>query len=221
MTEAEWLASSDLRPMVEFLRGKASDRRLRLFAVACCQQLMPWNQNRRVLEALGRAERYADGGLAESTMEKWYQELNRISSEIRREMGGGGNAQTTICWAVGGICLPRRYSGFVDAWQALVNMAGVFGPEFRIRGPAVVRTLLNDIFGNPFRSVTFFPEWRTPTVLALARQMYDSRDFTAMPILADALEEVSCSDEAILTHCRGPGPHARGCHIVDACLGKS
>jgi len=73
---------------------------------------------------------------------------------------------------------------------------------------------------RPFPPVTFLPEWRTSTVLALARQMYDSRDFSAMPILADALMDANCTDEAILTHCRGPGPHMRGCWVTDACFGK-
>jgi hypothetical protein len=221
MTEAEWLAGTGLGPMVEFLRGRASDRRLRLFAVACCQQLMPWNQNRRVVEALIRAERYADGGLAESTMEKWYQELNRISYEIRREMGGGGNAQTTICWAVGAVCLPRRYDGFVNAWQALTNMAGVFGPEFSGRGPAIVRTLLDDTFGNPFRPVAVEPDWRTSTVAALATGIYADRAFDRLPILADALEDAGCEAPDVLAHCRSDGVHVRGCWVVDLVLGKT
>jgi hypothetical protein len=50
--------------------------------------------------------------------------------------------------------------------------------------------------------------------------MYDSRDFSAMPILADALQDAGCTDEAILTHCRGPGPHVRGCWCVDLVLNK-
>ena len=45
--------------------------------------------------------------------------------------------------------------------------------------------LLRDIFGNPFRPIAFDPEWRTDTAITLARQMYDSRDFSAAPILAD------------------------------------
>ena len=82
--------------------------------------------------------------------------------------------------------------------------------------------LLRDIVGNPFRPATFDPAWRTSTVVALARQMYDSRDFTAMPILADALQDAGCTSDAILGHCRDAhATHVRGCWVVDLVLGKS
>ena len=55
-----------------------------------------------------------------------------------------------------------------------------------------VRTLINEVFGNPFRPVSFSPEWRTTTAVLLARQMYESDDFRAMPILADALQDAGC-----------------------------
>jgi hypothetical protein len=80
--------------------------------------------------------------------------------------------------------------------------------------------LVRDIFGNPFRLIAFAPAWRTDTAVALARQMYESREFGAMPILADALQDADCRDEAILAHCRGEGPHVRGCWVVDLVLGK-
>jgi hypothetical protein len=79
---------------------------------------------------------------------------------------------------------------------------------------------LLDIFGNPFRPVTFPPSWRTDIVLTLARQVYESRDFSAMPILADALQDAGCDNDDILNHCRGDGPHMRGCWVVDLVLGK-
>jgi hypothetical protein len=79
--------------------------------------------------------------------------------------------------------------------------------------------LLRELFGNPFRPVAFDPAWRTDTAVTLARQMYDSRDFGAMPILADALQDAGCEDEAILLHCREPGAHVRGCWVCDLVLG--
>ena len=81
--------------------------------------------------------------------------------------------------------------------------------------------LLRDVFGNPFRPVAFDPGWRTEPVIALARQMYDGRDFGPMPVLADALDDAGCDHPDILSHCRGPGPHVRGCWVVDLVLGKA
>ncbi|MCE9565142.1 MAG: hypothetical protein K8U57_24180 [Planctomycetes bacterium] len=81
--------------------------------------------------------------------------------------------------------------------------------------------LLRDIFGNPFRPVAFAAEWRTSTVVALAQEMYGSRDFSPMPILADALQDAGCDNDDILTHCRDAnGVHVRGCWVVDTILGK-
>ena len=80
--------------------------------------------------------------------------------------------------------------------------------------------LLRDIFGNPFHSITFSPEWHSDTAVSLARQMCESRDFSAMPILADALQDAGCDSASILDHCRGDGPHVRGCWVVDLVLGK-
>ncbi|MBP3957883.1 hypothetical protein J8F10_21730 [Gemmata sp. G18] len=43
---------------------------------------------------------------------------------------------------------------------------------------------------------------------------------TAMPILADALQDAGCDRTDVLDHCRGPEPHVRGCWVVDLVLGK-
>ena len=82
--------------------------------------------------------------------------------------------------------------------------------------------LIRDIFGNPFRPVAFDPAWRTDTAVAIARQMYDAREFGAMPILADALQDAGCEDEQILNHCRDANSvHVRGCWVCDLVLGKA
>jgi hypothetical protein len=84
--------------------------------------------------------------------------------------------------------------------------------------------LVRDIFGNPFRSMHVEPElltWNHATVPAIARHVYDDRAFHDLPILADALEDAGCTNADLLDHCRGPGPHVRGCWAVDLLLGKS
>ena len=79
---------------------------------------------------------------------------------------------------------------------------------------------VHDIFGNPFRPVSFNPSWATPTATALAARMYESRDFGALPILADALQDAGCEHPDVLDHCRNDPVHVRGCWVVDLLLGK-
>ncbi|WP_232068387.1 hypothetical protein [Gemmata obscuriglobus] len=104
-----------------------------------------------------------------------------------------------------------------DAAQSLVEKTEA---DYLAQEQAEQVVLLRDIFGNPFRPVTFSLEWRTETTVALAAQMYESRDFSVMPILADALQDAGCDSADILDHCRGSGPHVRGCWVVDLVLGK-
>ncbi|MDB5310207.1 MAG: hypothetical protein JWO38_4409 [Gemmataceae bacterium] len=80
--------------------------------------------------------------------------------------------------------------------------------------------LIRDIFGNPFRPAAFEPAWQTSTVVSLARQMYEARDFGPIPILADALLDAGCDSQEVLDHCRGEGPHVRGCWVLDLILGR-
>jgi hypothetical protein len=87
--------------------------------------------------------------------------------------------------------------------------------------------LIRDIFGNPWRTVTIAPAWRTATVQALAQAAYEERDLPSgllnplrLAILADALEEAGCTDGDIPGHLRGPNCHVRGCWVVDALAGK-
>jgi hypothetical protein len=82
-------------------------------------------------------------------------------------------------------------------------------------------SLLRDIFGNPFRPVAPEPSWRTSTVVALAEGIYTDRAFDRLPILADALQDAGCDNADVLDHCRGSGPHVRGCWVVDLVLGKA
>jgi hypothetical protein len=147
-------------------------------------------------------ERYCDARAAWGAVEERYwawvkRQQERIAEEDRKN-----DSVTSVSWM-----LPSEY--FAD--PALIRQAA----ERRLQC-----AYLRDIFGNPFRPMTFSPEWRTDTALTLARQMYESRDFGAMPILADALQDAGCDSEEVLGHCRGPGPHVRGCWVVDLVLGE-
>ena len=61
---------------------------------------------------------------------------------------------------------------------------------------------------------------RSDFTVAIARQMYEDRDFSAMPILADALRDVGCDNEDVLAHCCESNLHVRGCWVVDLLLAK-
>mgnify|MGYP006933267077 CR=1 FL=1 len=105
---------------------------------------------------------------------------------------------------------------FVLAHRPSVLLAGV-----GLKNQYPLADILRCIIGNPFRPPGLEAGWRTEAVVALARGMYESRDFTAMPVLADAREDAGCANDDILSHCRGEVPHVRGCWVVDAVLGKA
>lgn len=64
MTEAEWLACTDPMPMIEFLRGTASERKLRLFACACCRRIWPLLSDKHSRTALKIADPVEAAALA-------------------------------------------------------------------------------------------------------------------------------------------------------------
>jgi hypothetical protein len=79
--------------------------------------------------------------------------------------------------------------------------------------------LVREIIAPPF-ALSFPASFRTPTVLSLARRIYEDRAFEGLPILADALEEAGCRDEHLLAHCRSEIQHLRGCWGLDLVLDR-
>ena len=219
MTEEEWLTPGDLNRHVEYLWALNLARKLRLFGTACCRQMEPWVNEPVLLDAIQRAEDYADGNISDSTIMKWRQKVNRWENERLRN-GGKPGPLSAICCDISTVCLENRYASYTLIWRTLTFQSAQFGGDIARRGPGLADTLLRDIFGNPFRPVAFDLEWRTSSAVQLARGMYDARDFAPMPVLADALQDAGCEHADILAHCRGPGPHVRGCWVVDLVLGK-
>ena len=205
MTEADWLTATDPQPMLELLRGQASDRKLRLFAVACCLRLPNAHRgegNRRVLEA---SEAYADGVIDFDELGRERERWFKFDSPFPLS-GTWQAALSSVSMGNARVC----------AREATLHAA-----RAKSRSEQRSQTkLLHDIFGNPFRPVVFDPAWRSESAVALASALYADRAFDRLPILADALEEAGCERSDILNHCRGPGPHVRGCWAVDLVLGK-
>jgi hypothetical protein len=109
-------------------------------------------------------------------------------------------------------------------WQEAMARAGrVRTDRARAASAATAAAcdLYRDVVAYPFEPQPFDADWRTSTAVALARGMSESRDFSPMPILADALQDAGCDDDHVLNHCRGTGPHVPGCWVVDLVLGTA
>jgi hypothetical protein len=115
--------------------------------------------------------------------------------------------------------VPRRLTNAINFGSPL----SVIKATLKVAGvtPGAVCSVVRDLFGNPFRQLEVNPFWlRTSEALVwrLAEDIYCERAFDRLPILADALEEAACEDEALLSHCRSPGKHFRGCWAIDRLL---
>jgi hypothetical protein len=225
MTEAEWLSGTDPEALVKFV-GDRSERKLKLFGCACCRRVWTVFRDERSRHAVEVTERSLEGAMN-------LDELLTVYSDAADAMIEA--TQVVAEWAAYGL----GDSGWKEvafvarsmsvAWaDAFVGREGARATIYRNREH--VRSeeqmaqceLVRDIFGDPFRPVEFSTDWHTDTTVSLARQMYDSREFSAMPILADALQDAGCDDDAILSHCRDENRvHIRGCWVVDLVLNRS
>jgi hypothetical protein len=214
MTEAEWQACQyPLRLLEDYLRGKATERKLRLLACAACYQVWPLISDERSRNAVLVAEQYADGLADELRLEV----ASMDSQDALRPLitGEADNSRFNFFHASANVA---EKDSFYAAYFALEGASmGMIKAEFRSQ---VQLPVLHDIFGNPFRPVTVDPSWLTPTVVTLANGIYADKAFDRMPILSDALEESGCENEDILLHCRTPGEHVRGCWVIDLLTGR-
>jgi hypothetical protein len=212
MTEAEWLACGDAYELFKHTEPSASARKTRLLGCACVRWAWEWGHNETVPEAVQVAEAFADGLTSKENMSRVAAEMGALWREHEEPY----RPYPRTCELTEALASPDNERAWLNDLDTFAIDLGVFDDPKWLKIVAFV----HDIFGNPFRPITCSPSWRTDTALSLARQMYDSRDFSAMPILADALQDAGCDSEDILNHCRGPGPHVRGCWVVDLVLGK-
>jgi hypothetical protein len=219
MTEEQWLACKNPRDMLPLLHRKASERKVRLFAVACCRRLWGRITDGRSRRAVEVAERFADG---EATSKERGAALRSARFVTARYPG---DASWYAAAAAEYAAMSRAWGAAYEAAEAACKHAGPKGRPVEAKAQA---DLLRDLFGNPLRLATITPAWRTPQVVALAQAAYEERELPAgtldaarLVVLADALEEAGCADPALLNHCRRPGVHVRGCWVVDLLLGKS
>jgi hypothetical protein len=230
VTEEEWLRETHPFYMLtwwEYLRGEPSLRKRRLIACASCRLIWPLLVDERLRRAVEVAELFADGLVSAGVLAQAREPalaLGLAEGEIL-----GGTRSDIPEWAA-----------LNDSWRAAHAAACAADEDFGIPGNAChyaaqdggkgrdtedagQASLVRAILGHPLREVAVDPVWlhrNNGTVRKVAQAIYDERAFERMPILANALEEAGCSGEEILGHCREPGPHVRGCWLLDLVLGK-
>ncbi len=212
MTEAEWLAATDPMPMLDFLSGKASERKLRLFAVGCCRHIWHLFTDERSRKAVEVAERFADGAARKRQCQAAHRAAITVAWVAEYETFDCHSHAAAM--AAGFPLNASEVAEGVEQWGAGTG-------DDVMKAKATHTRFLHCVIGNPFRPVALDPSWLTSTVLALAECIYTERAFDRLPILADALQDAGCENEDILNHCRQPSVHMRGCWAVDLLLGHA
>ena len=226
MTEVEWLACDDPIRLFNLLVGHEarqwsttpwgchsqliSDRKLRLFGIACCIASK--------IGSMSDWQHYEDHGVGYVDQEWARRWATPRQSLFRR--GGPEDAITQATKAdllreiVGNpyrsVALPtaRRKCWSCDGYGTHLGA----GPD---RGNPTC-----DECGGSGEMVTTcsWLTWNDGVVAKMARCIYDERALDRLPILADALEDAGCDNDEMLNHFRGPGPHFRGCWALDLLL---
>jgi hypothetical protein len=208
MTDAEWSTCTDPQQMLHLLldSGKATERKLRLFACACCRLLWHQLEDQRSRKAVMIAESFADGLTGRRSLEKAIGYASDALGYARSHYA----APEVHAACASAVALDAATAAF----EALAQTALDGAPQ------AAQAELLRDLFVQ--RPVLVDPAWlawNDGTVVQMARAIYADRTFRWMPVLADALEEAGCTDADLLAHCRRPGEHVPGCWLVDSLLG--
>jgi hypothetical protein len=230
MTNQRHLLEPNPYILLDSLQRKASRRKLRLFACGCCRERI-WHllTDKRSQEAVEMAERYADGAANWPALRAAHAAACDVGEAIRRTHAPGADADFSVTVAanaaLAAAMTAHRQSGARGVagrvFSTVYYGVGLNNEARRNAERAAHMELVRCIFGDTLHPVSFDPTWHTPQAIALARTAYDERRFEDLPLLADALEEAGCTDTAILSHLRGPGPHVRGCWVVDLVLDKN
>jgi hypothetical protein len=233
MNEEQWLACDDPFHILEFLGGKVTERKGRLFACACLRRarrlLTP-----RYLKAVEASENYADSQIETAELTRQEHEIFQLAARYFRRYRAlpwtlvvQKQFVRTACIRVMATPLGEMLTFSRECWTVARSRGEA---DEKQRKELQARSdLLRDLFANPFHPLTVSCcvfSWHDNTIIRLAQTAYDERILPAgtlnnarLLIVADALEEAGCDDEQILRHLRNGGEHYRGCWAIDLLLG--
>jgi hypothetical protein len=231
MDEAQWLAATNPDNLLYHLQNEAasSERKARLFACACCRRIWHLLSDERSRNAIEVLERFVDRKASKKEMDAAID----ASATALNALDQGKDparyyAAGAVYHAADDIVDPladaeesaeHAASAAADAEHDAEEDDDAWGQRNREEEAEQAR-LVREVFGNPFRKKRFKRDWRSSDVRTIAAGIYEERAFDRLPILADALEEAGCTDEALLEHLRQGGPHVRGCWALDRAIGK-
>jgi hypothetical protein len=201
MTEADWLVCTNPDDMLYFLQGGASDRKLRLFAVACCRRIWPLMTDPGSRSLVEAAERHIDGWATEdewkaasaAAHEAWVESsalcvpwlYGRPQRPMTAEEVAAAHvlhATTSAAWAIGpgSINAIPGHWGRAVAHEAARETARAVNENYPTsRERPVQCDLLRCIFGPlPFRAVHIdqsWLAWNGGVVKKLATAVYQER----------------------------------------------
>jgi hypothetical protein len=204
MTKDEWLACPDPGLLLHAARPRAEDRALRLFACVCVREIEHRLKDDRSRRAVTAAEQFAEGAADRAALEAAARGAERATQDDPRTAHFAALATA-------------KADAWTAAWDASWEAALVAGPgdafnPVRERQASLLRAVL-----EPPTPPSLDPAWRTwndGCLVKMARTIRDERRYSDLPILADALQDAGCNDEALLA-CRVNAPALRGCWVVD------
>lgn len=232
MTEYQWLTATEPDAMLEFLypmRGldsvESQSRMSRLYLLECARRA--WNRLPGVCRTVvSLAEQVYQRKKTDRELKNVAypiaevlvhcrgeaEEINRIGRRLVDE----NLAVSDAVW-VDQDFDPELWLGF--AQLAVLPFASKTPFIGHIPSDLHSADLLREVFGNPFRQQpNIRNEWRSESVVQLASHARKAGDFSALPALADALEEAGCDRSDLLEHFRQRTFHARGCWAIDLVL---
>lgn len=214
MTRDWWETTHFPIPLLGFLADNRSitPRKARLFACAACRMAQGRLERLDLFECVDAAERFAEGRETEVGL--------RIAHLTARN----------LCEQEPDCLLTQLAFHSTEPDIHVVTIAVLLFDRFQQRDMnrlhltttdvnRIISDLIRDLF--PHQDGPFDPSWRTAAILDMARHIDSMRNDSALPVLADALEETGCDNNDLLAHCRDPqSKHVRGCWAVDLVLGK-
>jgi hypothetical protein len=230
VTEAEWLACTDIYSMLEFLYGRASEWKLRLFGCAALRRIWSFLSDERAIHAVEIAEQFADGqasaeglagathGASVATVDIHYQGDASLSPG---RSGGHTRNESTPHWFAAMAAAVASRDGRGAAGGGSEETAHAVASTWHRDGDAIWRKRKQrELRGQvPFGSRYLQPfGGPRPACLAsssravesLARAAYDDRWLPAgtleparLSLRAEAVEDAGCTHADLLGHLRG------------------